>query len=964
MFARESPDPPLPETPSAKPSRSRQDDTATLTGPVESDAATFPAGSSLGRYTVLDRAGEGGMGRVYAAYDPKLDRKVALKLLHPRGSRNDEVRTRLLREAQALAKLSHPNVLTVYDVGSLDDQVFLAMEYVDGVTLKEWLKQQARSTQEVVEVFGQAGRGLAAAHRAGLIHRDFKPGNVMISEEGRVLVLDFGLARAEALKAEGGVVPLDELPEESGTIHMAPLEAALTHTGALLGTPAYMAPEQLAGKRADPRADQYGFCAALYHALFGQHAPGEGEPALPADKNVPAPVREVLLRGLCRRPEERFDSMEELLGTLVRDPWRRRRPWILAAAALALVAGSWWLSWHSFRQDPRCRGAEAAFGGSWAPENLEQAFLATGLPFAEAAWRATRTALEAYRGAWLEQYVETCEATHLRGEQSNELLDVRMECLSQRRQDFQALTELLSQGAPEVVERAVEAANALSPLSACAESAALMAPLRLPADEGSRQHIRELRGRLAAAGARLAAGRYDDGLEVAKAVAGEADDLGYWPLRAEAHLRSGLLLERKVRPEDATAALTRALLAAQAGRHEQVAAEAYVQLVRVAGYQQQDFDGARRYAEHAAAMLERLIQRRGLEATLADHLGVVYMQQGELEEARRHHRRALALRTELVGRDHPQVARTLTRLGNVLLEQGDWRGALNRFEEALAINERVLGDVHPEVATILHRIGTAALDLGDYDQALRSHSRELEIRRLLRGPEHSKVASSLLALGRVYSARQDYEKSIRHYRQAQSIYEATLGADHPYVALALANVGGDLLEQGHGAQAVEHYQRALAIQEEVYGSDHHWVAMTVYNLGEVCNELGDFDSARRHHERALSIRRTAFDEDHPLTADSLTGLARALRGLGRPAEGRPLLERALAILAEVEQDPVYEAVTRFELARNLLDRERERARDLAIEARGLLDGEDHRRELAEIRVWLVANFPDDTDHAP
>ncbi|HET6583005.1 MAG TPA: serine/threonine-protein kinase, partial [Nannocystaceae bacterium] len=234
-------------------------------GRRSSDETRLARGTTLGRYVVLERIGSGGMGVVYAAYDPQLDRKVALKLLHAREERDGDSggRARVLREAQAMARLSHPNVVAVHDVGVVDDTLFVAMEFVEGVTLGHFIAAGSRRWNEVLDVFEPAGRGLAAAHAAGLVHRDFKPDNVMIGNDGRVRVMDFGLARAAAeITTESSEGSGGSIVELSGVDR-------LTRTGALVGTPAYMAPELLAGGNADARSDQFAFCVALHRALYG-----------------------------------------------------------------------------------------------------------------------------------------------------------------------------------------------------------------------------------------------------------------------------------------------------------------------------------------------------------------------------------------------------------------------------------------------------------------------------------------------------------------------------------------------------------------------------------------------------------------------------------------------------------------------------------------------------------------------
>ena len=277
------------------------------------------AGDRIGRYVIDRPLGQGGMGVVLLAHDTTLGRKVALKLLHA-GAQNAQAGPRLIREAQAMAMLAHPNVCVVHDAGMHGAEVYVAMEYVEGSTLGAWLAAAPRPYRDVIARFVDAGNGLAAAHRAGILHRDFKPSNVLVGTDGRVRVTDFGLALLTQLPTYAPLVDTPELDPR----------AALTRTGAVVGTPAYMAPEQLFGGALDARADQFSWCVALYEALYRQrpyrastlaelhHELGE-QPRLPKDhRGVPEAVSTVIARGLRARPDERFPSMTELIEELVR----------------------------------------------------------------------------------------------------------------------------------------------------------------------------------------------------------------------------------------------------------------------------------------------------------------------------------------------------------------------------------------------------------------------------------------------------------------------------------------------------------------------------------------------------------------------------------------------------------------------------------------------------------------------
>jgi hypothetical protein len=298
--------------------------------PLLDPSGSLARGALVGRYTVLSLLGRGGVGEVYAAYDPQLDRRVALKLLRPRyGAGNLRGEARLLREARAIARLSHPNVIAVYDAGKVGDRIFVAMEYVDGETLASWLAARPRSRTEIMQVFRGAAHGLAAAHASGLVHRDFKPQNVMVARDGTAHVTDFGLVQLSVADSE------DDAKGAAAEQDDGARDLTLTRSGEFLGTPLYMAPEQFKLEATDARTDQFSFCVALYQALYGEHpfladaAAGIGRlredvvagrirPA-PARAAVPAWIRRVLVRGLATTSEERWPSMTELAATL--DRW-------------------------------------------------------------------------------------------------------------------------------------------------------------------------------------------------------------------------------------------------------------------------------------------------------------------------------------------------------------------------------------------------------------------------------------------------------------------------------------------------------------------------------------------------------------------------------------------------------------------------------------------------------------------
>src|SRR5262249_34918766 len=514
------------------------------------------AGATFGRYVILERIGAGGMGVVWKAYDPELDRRVALKLVRLDRGRDagsedpthpDEPRERLLREAQAMAKLAHPNVIAVHDVGTLGDEVFVAMELVDGPNLAAWLRQRARPWREVLHAFVQAGRGLAAAHAAGLVHRDFKPDNVLVGRDGRVRVTDFGLSRAlDHPHAEGGPAPARTSDR---------LFDSLTTTGSVVGTPAFMSPEQHMGKATDPRSDQFSFCVALWAALAGARpfvaanlaeltrAVTSGAIREPPPGRMPRFVRRALGRGLAPRPEDRFPAMEGLLSALDRDP----RPFRRGAAAAIAVAGLAVAAAVVARGPAPSCAPPGRLAGVWGPERkqaVRQAFLASGVGFAEDAWRGASAALDGYAAGLAAMHREACEATHVRGEQSTELLDLRMDCLAGRIESLGALVALFARADRAVVERAVPAAAGLPGLAAWGDVKQLLGRPPPARDGGWRARADELRRTIAEVRALKLAGKFKDGLARAETLPAPAAALGDRSLESEALLALGDLQSR------------------------------------------------------------------------------------------------------------------------------------------------------------------------------------------------------------------------------------------------------------------------------------------------------------------------------------------------------------------------------------------------------------------------------------
>ena len=535
---------------------------ATLPASSESDgvptprAAPAPLPTTIGRYEVKGTLGAGGMGTVLLAVDPVLGRRVALKVLHPDGRNdNDATRRRLLREAQGIAQLVHEHVVVVHEIGTHDDRVFLAMEHVAGTTLGRW--QVGRPWAEIVAAYVKAGRGLAAAHAAGLVHRDFKPDNVIVDAEGRARVLDFGLAFAQD-RGERPSIPGERPISRTGASSLD-LRTRPGPSGALTGTPPYISPEQFLGDSASALTDQYAFCVSLHEGLYGAR-PYQGEdlqalrqavllaavPDEPRERRVPTWLRRILLRGMSRDPQQRFADMPALLAELARDRDRRRLLIGLGLATFAiLTAGALTYRWYLLRsyealQAARqgvCAGAARNLEGVWDADRrtaVAAAFRTTGLAYADDTWQRVAGRLDDYTAAWVAQHGDACQATYLRGEQSPALLDRRMACLHRAHTELRSLVDVLASADAGVVEHAAEATAQLPPLTRCADIQALLAerPPLAPAAAAAQSQLRET---LARARAHERTMQPKLGLALVVPALTQAQLLADRPLLAEAH---------------------------------------------------------------------------------------------------------------------------------------------------------------------------------------------------------------------------------------------------------------------------------------------------------------------------------------------------------------------------------------------------------------------------------------------
>jgi len=922
--------------------------------------AAFIDSSINGRYSILSELGEGGMGTVYLAHDRMLDREVALKV-HRAGSGND----RLHREAIAMAKLAHPNVVTVFEIGSVDDRLYVAMEYVRGQTLRGWLMAGERSWREIVQMLVLAGQGLAAAHAAGLVHRDFKPENVLVGDDGRPRVSDFGLARVGS--AARSSRPLAASPT-----------GPLTMTGALMGTPAYMAPEQIDGDAVDARCDQFAFCVVAWECLFGERpfagatliavheAIAKHEVQEPKRGDVPPRVREVIERGLAMDPAQRYADMQALLTALrtAAAPRTKRRRLIAAAVAGAvLLAGSVGIAARSSDSGPTCATGEKRLAGVWDAARkraVTDAIIATKTSYARSVALHVVRDLDNYTNAWSAMYLEACEATNVRGEQSYVLLDRRMECLDRRRVQLNAIVDVLAHADASVVEKATRAVRALPTLDGCADRDALLAAIPPPDNQTTRKRVEELRREIAAVEALRGAGKYKEGLARAKPLAEAARNLGYRPLIAEAVYSLGLLQDSLGDSRTAEVTFYEAVHAAEAARDLDTSAQIWSTLVNTVGYRLDRADEAERLLDKMAdAAVERAGRPARLEWRRVRSLANVRVKQGRYDEARELFSRAAALAAQVHGPDDPFVIRLHEAEGQQLETLGHFDEALKRYENALHSLERVQGADHPDLANTYENIGVVKGRMGHHEEALAALDKARAIAEHAYGPEHPSVAEIISETGLAYIEHEDAEHALPLLRRAAEIAEKVEGPEHTHTLDYLGQVAIALKRLGKVDEAFHLLERVSKLEENVRGPEHPRLAATLQNLGGLAFVRHQPAQALALHERALHVFEKVYGAKSERVISALLAKSSALRELGRAAEAAAAAQQAMTAIGD--RDSPLRAHAYYILARALWNQgQRARALQLARTARdayAAAGGESGYSEEEPVESWLAAHEP-------
>ena len=847
----------------------------------------------LGRFVLLEQLGAGGMGVVYAAYDPQLDRRVALKVLRTdaKASRRKHRQEQLLDEARAMAKLSHPNVITVYEVGTVDERVFIAMECLEGQTLRTWLKAEQRSPPEVLEVMRQAGEGLAAAHEAGLVHRDFKPENVLVSERGAVKVTDFGLAR----------------PQDSGERTPDPGASPSAKTK-LAGTPAYMPPEQLRGSRVDARSDQWAFCVTLLEALQGRRPFDEVDierlqldpsweppsPTVSLATGLSRRQRAAVERGLSSSPEHRHPNMRSLLRALHAS--RRVRPWAVAGGAALVLAGTWVGS----RVDSGplvCPLATDRLQGIWDPDirdRVERAFAAVEAPYAAASWERVGPELDGYAQAWLDAARQSCESAT----QTPSTLDPRREaCLATRLDALRATTALFTEADAQIVEHAVGSVLELPELSSCNDTDRLRSQAFAPIPDSPAHH--EARQALDMAHASWRLRRHDEGKQWALEAIDRAEALDARRLLARARAILGRFELGLAQVEAANEAFESVIAAGGDGAGPDLVAAAAIGMVEAVGVGQAEHRDAMVLARAAEIATAAAGNPPGLRSRLDLAVARVLYGAGEFDAGLERARAGLEALDELGGAHRPELAEALQAQATLLYAKGRLDEAEQMSTRALQLRVELLGPRHPAVAESQSHLAAIALARGRVDDAILRFSLAAEIQAEALGSDHPDYGRILANLGSANRAGGKMAEAKEYTKHAIEIFRRSYALTDPRLAALEQNLAGIEHEYGNLEEARRLYELALRHQREALGDDHPQTATTQANLGRLLFEQGEVGPARARLERVLQIRTQALGPEHPKSAAVMVDLAEVATAQRRFRDAATLLDQALEIYERV-----------------------------------------------------------------
>ena len=803
-------------------------------------------------------------------------------------------------------------------------------------------------------MFAQAGRGLAAAHAAGLVHRDFKPDNVLLGEDGRVRVTDFGLVSTRrrsqpAVAAVPGSSPHPAAP--------TPLSENLTRTGAIMGTPTYMAPEQFAGDVATAHSDQFAFCVALYEALYGERpfagttllelsariTTGELEPLPKAAKQVPARLRRAIMRGLSGEPEARFAGMQDLLSAIA--PPRRRGLGLIAAGIVVAGAIVATVATRSGAADPCARTGDSA-RAVWTPERqaaLKKAFDDSGRPYALASFVRASLTVDRWMWRWQVGAMEACQDARVHETQSDTLFDQRMRCLDDGLSRAVVTVDSLIADDAATIDHAESALGDLPAIMNCSNPAYVAASFSAPPTDMV-SYLRSLTaGALAvSAHVRNLAGHHAVALEMVERAVEAARASGHTQVLASSLVNLATIQHANHDPRSETTAREAMLLAATCGdlvdeaeaagqlvldisedpKRSETALElgglfearahspgvpiearillelVMANLLAAQGHHAQ----ALAYANRAIEQGERGLGASALFAGTLLARADLARSDGRFDDARADAERALTMLGNLFGTDTPTYADALNTVG-ILNRQSNRRDeARHVYDRALAIRTAAYGPGAPEVADSLNNLGNVALEDGDAAAARSYFERALAIFDSVKGRDSREVGMVLTNLGSLAIDRGDLDDARRELEHALAIVESAGGPDQPAVFDIVTNLGVVAFESHHLDEARTYDARAIRLAERLHEGNSPDLADALINLAEVERTAGKLDDAQATSERAIRVASGSYGPRHQHTGVAMAGLASALALRGKPTESLAKFDEALAILATTGED--------------------------------------------------------------
>jgi tetratricopeptide (TPR) repeat protein/tRNA A-37 threonylcarbamoyl transferase component Bud32 len=873
----------------------------------------------VGRYRLRRRLGAGAMGEVHLAIDEDLDRPIAIKLVH-RHLSSHRWADGLRQEARALARLAHANVVHVYEVGEFEGRVYLAMECIEGTSLREWIRSERPTWEQVLAAYLDAARGLAAAHGAGVVHRDFKPDNVLRADDGRIAVADFGLAA------------LDQR-EPSESRHRATLDeelAGYSRSGEIKGTPAYMPPEQFLG-HADARADQFALCVSLYEGLWDRRpfikrsvdevlrGHVDWTPLPPPRKSAVASwLWPILRRALAPKPEDRWPNVDDLIAAIEHARLARRkraRLWVsgLAVLGVALLSGiaAAWLATPELIDD--CAMIDAELDGTWDAQRREQ-LLATfadaggpsGGSWLDESGELAADALDRWRSSWLDGRAQLCRA---RAGGDPVVLDRQGACLERQRREVAAMIELLLAGTTETLREAPLAVRSLADPRACEHEARAGGPAAPP--PAIAEAVERVREQLPRVEAELAMKQVPSARARAEALELQAREIGDAALLAEVGLVHGRALLNANMAEQGFEVLEQTADLAEGSRHDRVSAEAWRWMAMYAATEEHELERGRRWLRRADAAALRI----GLEPLVAARLDYV---RGNLQGLAKEvesgiellERTAFALEQQ---GDLVYASYAASELGIALLGRGDTQLALAAFERALALRVQVYGPRHPDVGWAAYNLGQAILESGQIEPAQPWLERAVEIWQASGsvGGQELGLAHFILAQIEIESGR--FERGLEHALAASELFEQALEPtriEHAEVAVLVATAHYFLAQP---QQAIDAYRRAVAGYAEVHGADDLYTGYYRIGLGWALLAAGEVEAARGEFAAGRAAIEDKLGPGTDESVDVRLGLIAVDIVTGS-------LAHADAALAELSMPPTGELnVVTYELLRGLLE---------------------------------------------